>query len=89
MCVAMKPRRNEEAQAHIRLSSHTKKKEFMFYFWIISTDQDATVPLLTYGVSFIAVLSTVMVTGFTGGCVVLSDNIFRYIIVNTLHKGHN
>jgi hypothetical protein len=26
-CVAMKPRRNEEAQAHIRLSSRTKKKE--------------------------------------------------------------
>jgi hypothetical protein len=25
MCVTMKPRRNEEAQAHIRLSSHTKK----------------------------------------------------------------
>jgi hypothetical protein len=26
MCVTMKPRRNEEAPAHIRLSSHTKKK---------------------------------------------------------------
>jgi hypothetical protein len=26
MCVTMKPRRNEEAQAHIGLSSHTKKK---------------------------------------------------------------
>jgi hypothetical protein len=26
MCVTMKPRRNEEAQAHIRLSSHRKKK---------------------------------------------------------------
>jgi hypothetical protein len=25
-CVTMKPRRNEEAQAHIRLSSHRKKK---------------------------------------------------------------
>jgi hypothetical protein len=25
MCVTMKPRRNEEAQAHIRLSSHRKK----------------------------------------------------------------
>jgi hypothetical protein len=27
MCVTMKPRRNEEAQAHIGLSSHTKKRE--------------------------------------------------------------
>jgi hypothetical protein len=26
MCVTMKPRRNEEAQAHIGLSSHTHKK---------------------------------------------------------------
>jgi hypothetical protein len=26
MCVNMKPRRNEEAQAHIGLSSHRKKK---------------------------------------------------------------
>jgi hypothetical protein len=26
MCVTIKPRRNEEAQAHIRLSSHTKKQ---------------------------------------------------------------
>jgi hypothetical protein len=26
MCVIMKPRRNEEAQAHIGLSSHRKKK---------------------------------------------------------------
>jgi hypothetical protein len=26
MCVTMKPRRNEEAQAHIGLSSHRKKK---------------------------------------------------------------
>jgi hypothetical protein len=25
MCVIMKPRRNEEAQAHIRLSRHKKK----------------------------------------------------------------
>jgi hypothetical protein len=27
MCVTMKPRRNEEAQAHIRLSSHRKRKK--------------------------------------------------------------
>jgi ABC-type lipoprotein release transport system permease subunit len=27
MCVTMKPRQNEEAQAHVRLSSHTKKKK--------------------------------------------------------------
>jgi hypothetical protein len=26
VCVIMKPRRNEEAQAHIGLSSHTQKK---------------------------------------------------------------
>jgi hypothetical protein len=30
MCVTMKPRRNEEAQAHIGLSSHTKKKYATF-----------------------------------------------------------
>jgi hypothetical protein len=29
MCVTMKPRRNEEAQAHIRLSSHIKKNTFL------------------------------------------------------------
>jgi hypothetical protein len=29
MCVIMKPRRNEEAQAHIRLSSHRKKNRFV------------------------------------------------------------
>jgi hypothetical protein len=27
MCMTMKPRRNEEAQAHIGLSSRTKKKK--------------------------------------------------------------
>jgi hypothetical protein len=27
MCVIMKPRPNEEAQAHIRLSSHKKKEK--------------------------------------------------------------
>jgi hypothetical protein len=27
MCVIVKPRRNEEAQAHIGLSNHTKKKK--------------------------------------------------------------
>jgi hypothetical protein len=30
MCVSMKPRRNEEAQAHIGLSSHRKKKLIMY-----------------------------------------------------------
>jgi hypothetical protein len=30
MCVIVKPRRNEEAQAHIGLSTHRKKTVFLF-----------------------------------------------------------
>jgi hypothetical protein len=30
MCVIMKPRRNEEAQVHIWLSSHRKKNIYMY-----------------------------------------------------------
>jgi hypothetical protein len=29
MCVIMKPRRNDEAQAHVVLSSHRKKKDII------------------------------------------------------------
>jgi hypothetical protein len=32
MCVIVKPRRNVEAQAHIRLSSHTKKNNNIYVY---------------------------------------------------------
>jgi hypothetical protein len=38
MCVIMKPRRNEEAQAHIGLSSHIKKKGYSSPPWLCGTD---------------------------------------------------
>jgi hypothetical protein len=34
MCVIVKPRRNEEAQAHIRLSSH-RKKIYVYNLYVI------------------------------------------------------
>jgi hypothetical protein len=35
MCVIVKPRRNEEAQAHIGLSTHTKKKTR--WAWVVNS----------------------------------------------------